>query len=117
MFRSLKRFFKNIIEPESSRKLKQFYKEYAGWLNDGAPKYHKTFSRNYGLCVNLIFWCDTKSETLRAEMGKQFRKAGMHDTLPFNDSIDFDQRYGTEKMRGECHLNEKRRKWVFDHAK
>jgi hypothetical protein len=117
MLKSLKQFFKNIFSPESSPKLKRFYKEYAKWLNDDAPEDHKTFARCYGLCGNLVKWCDKDSESLLAEMQKQFRKEGLCPILPFNDSLNFYQLYTTERIAGKCHLNEKRRQWVFEHTK
>lgn len=37
------------------KKLKQFYKELADWINAGMPE-HKTFRKDTALCVQLTRW-------------------------------------------------------------
>jgi len=104
---------------EMSEELKQFYREYANWLNDGAPE-HTSFRRFDGLCICLIRWLseNKKISTITYEMSRQFVNAGLSEDFPFNsaDRNDRMNSYSSEVMRHTSYLNKKRRQWVFDHA-
>lgn len=91
--------------------LQDFYDSYAQWLKDDAPE-GNPFFRACGLCSNLYFFggCD---DDLCYEMSQQFLEADLSDEYPFNGDWD---NYVDEINRGETHLNEARRKWVFDHV-
>jgi hypothetical protein len=98
--------------------LQKFYNDYANWLRAGAPKIND-FLRMSGLCYNLKRWCckneidDVTSSMLSNEMNQQFIAAGLEEEVPFNNSIDYPS-YSYERLTRTCHLNEQRRKWVFD---
>jgi len=100
-----------------SENLKLFYWDYALWLKNGALP-HPSFSRFNGLCSSLLMWCIKHNidSILLEEMEDQFRKAGLDMDIPFNRPKEGDRSYIDETSSNEAHLNEKRRKWVFDHA-
>jgi len=100
-----------------SEDLKLFYREYALWLKTGAEE-HLCFSRGFGLCTSLLRWCvvNDVAETIFGEMIEQFINAGLDEDIPFNSLFTEERRYTEETSSDEAHLNEKRRKWVFDHA-
>jgi hypothetical protein len=97
--------------------LKKFYQEYALWLTTGAKR-HRSFSRCTGLCSSLLKWCDANDidTILIDEMEDQLRKAGLDVDIPFNTKASGNRGYHEETATHEAHLNESRRKWVFDHA-
>ncbi|QFR55684.1 hypothetical protein JC221_038 [Yersinia phage JC221] len=102
-----------------SEDLKQFYRDYAEWLENDAPE-HPVFCRCYALCSNLIEWRTEKEKEdkpLLDEMWNQFAEAGLSETMPFNNKEIGDLSYIYESCSESFHLNEKRRQWVFEHAK
>lgn len=93
-----------------------FYKDYLGWINRGAPD-REPYSRRIGLCTNLIYFANNFKEVdeegelalkLFTELRWQFRAAGLSDTYPFIDRDDFIKE-GREEI---AHLNETRILWV-----
>lgn len=102
--------------------LKAFYKAYADWLRAGAPKNSRehnpfSFCRDTGLCYNRHRYClvtnDSEYEMTKT-MFDQFRRAGLDPLTPFYKK-DSANSYLKESNNNACHLNEQRRKWVFDH--
>ena len=106
-------------EKYMSESLKQFYRDYAEWLENGAPKSHSCFKRYFGLCTSLDYWCRERLlceyviESLSVEMQYHFKDAGLNVEYPFNDGHSC---YRTEFVCEISHLNENRRQWVFDHV-
>ena len=94
-----------------SPELTQFYRDYAAWLDVGAPDL-KPFMRHKGLCANSASYPDS----MYREMIQQFLDAGLSDSQPFNDANNPDNDYWAESGRGTCHLNPARIQWVRDHC-
>lgn len=97
--------------------LKAFYRDYAAWLEAGAPD-GAPFYRGEGLCVEITRWAlssDNGDYTLglRREMQRQFRSAGLSDTFPFGGANEYAQRHSDETQ----HENQARIAWVKEHAK
>lgn len=104
-----------------SELLKQFYREYRDWLLNDAPVKNKfDFTRSSGLCVNYhsyIFAHGIMNNlVLVQELDQQFTDAGLCNLIPFNRKREGDVSYMIEAETGTCHLNKKRREWVFTHA-
>lgn len=93
------------------RTLQDFYDRYAQWLNEDAPE-GNPFNRAWSLCTNLYFFSDCDDDVCY-EMSKQFNAAGLSHDFPFN--VDWED-YSKGVSCDETYLNDKRRKWVFDHA-
>lgn len=108
MFNFLKRFFKK----KQPKKLTQFYREYADWLEGGCEP-HTVFRTYSGLCSSIRRWDGLNYDGVYREMKKQFSDAGLCDRYPFNTQ----KSYSIEANTSTTHLNEKRRQWVFDHTK
>lgn len=99
-----------------SKDLTAFYREYAEWLNKGAPA-HSPFHKDDGLCFSLYFSKNTvvtRIRRLKAEMLEQFIAAGLHEKFPFNNG-DHDA-YLREARGMTMHLNPARTQWVKDHC-
>lgn len=95
-----------------SEELTKFYRDYAKWVNEGAPP-HDHFSTATGLCASAGY-----DPQLGIEMRAQFAQAGFPyikgwGFLPFNMDIGH---YSREAYTFTAHLNLKRLKWVRDHA-
>lgn len=99
--------------PVQSEQLTQFYRSYAGWLDDGA-KEGMVFYRNHGLCLNLCEWLATADmqDQLLGEIYDQFKDAGLCTVYPFNERDGFHR----EHREHTCYLNEARINWVRQHA-
>lgn len=102
--------------------LKDFYKAYADWLRAGAPEINDNrFTRYNGLCSNLTRWCECNQVNnwdtfcMRNKMKSQFIRDGLNERIPFNNRALGMMGYTQESASSLCHLNEQRRKWVFDH--
>ena len=96
---------------ESSPTLTIFYQDYQAWLDEGAPQ-DAPFRRYSGLCANMyeVFLSNDCSLFGVYRELKQFREAGLDDTLPFNEN-DFGS-YLAEMGEETCHLNPARVNWV-----
>lgn len=105
--------------------LTMFYHDYANWLRAGAPEGIKhIFMRHVGLCSNLELWGRRKSlfffggvskqNSLAQELQSSFSSAGLNKSYPFYKPDMATLMYTTECRNETCHLNEQRRKWVFD---
>lgn len=104
-----------------SELLKQFYRDYREWLLADAPVKNKfDFTRSSGLCVNLHSYVYlhgiAHDLSFMVELEHQFTDAGLCDLIPFNRKREGDVSYMIEAETGTCHLNKKRREWVFTHA-
>lgn len=114
-------------QPAQSELLTQFYRAYAGWLDDGAPQAVQIFQRDAGLCGNVMSWAAAigkdglHRKLLRDELRMQLKHAGMDMDYPFSpaDAPCGPHHYyhSIEQTRLICHLNPKRIEWVRDHAK
>lgn len=99
--------------------LEMFYRDYAAWLDAGAPE-HQPFSRSEGLCYSLIVWCYHKNTgesgktVLLMALSMSFHQAGLLRGTPFNEGIT---EFSLEAQGKACHLNPKRIAWVREHAK
>lgn len=104
--------------PVQSELLTQFYRSYAAWLDDEAPK-RVIFLRDRGLCGNLQAWTraiglsGTPLKALRNEMARQFEAVHLNPDYPFSLFIE----YEAEKTAERCHQNLKRIEWVMNHAR
>ena len=90
--------------------LKDFYQEYAAWIDAGAPN-ARPFYRSAGLCYNLQLFTDDYS-TLFHEMLSQFKSEGLDKHYPFNIGEE-DYQYSSNKRNQ--HLNSRRIEWVRNH--
>lgn len=100
-----------------SPELKEFYKSYQEWLDDGAPQ-ALPYLRETGLCGNMEIYARAEKineHDIFMEMVEQFLEANLSRCTPFNNgSMDS---YWDERAAGAMHLNEERIQWVRDHAK
>lgn len=84
--------------------LKQFFQAYIDWVDAGAFE-HPTFTRRYGLCMNLNLWSDYDEE-LRQELRGLFAQDFGTTYTPFGEHYD------KEFRNSIMHLNEARINWV-----
>lgn len=96
--------------------LTDFYRDYAAWLDAGAPR-NDIFFKRYGLCFCLRRWLEANGvrEYLKCDMDLQFIEAGLDPFFPFNDGEV--KGYQKENKNHSCHLNPARVAWVREHAK
>jgi hypothetical protein len=95
-----------------SKELTQFYRDYAKWLDDGAPQY-QPFSRHRGLCSNSVRY-EAEMDKLYFEMKAQFIAANLPDTFPFDEGNGL--KYFDTVDQATCYLNRARIQWVKDHC-
>lgn len=101
------------------KKLKQFYRELAVWINAGMPR-HKVFSKKVALCLQLCHWTfdlpwyarlyydDDYIQHLQVELF--FEKSGNCD-FPFGYYA-----YAEERAAGNHYTNEARLAFIFNQA-
>lgn len=102
------------MQKEQSAFLTAFYRDWLAWVEAGAVE-GKPYSIEKGLCgCSMVFEDlnndDSKYIDLIDEMAIQFAHAGLNHRLPFDDSL---KDYHAIHAK---HKNEKRLKWVKDHA-
>lgn len=102
-----------------TKDLKDFYKSYKEWLDNGA-KYREPYTREIGLCQCLYHFAGKNNSAerrevylkLSREMDEQFEESGLNAVYPF----DTKESYRLANMQGTQHLNKKRVEWVNKHA-
>jgi len=100
-----------------SNDLKEFYRAYKAWIDDGADLNHYLFKRRFGLCSNLLNFYhhgDRANEALR-EMYSQFEDAGLSVDYPFDGCES--KYFAAGLIKESHHANPARVKWVEEHAK
>ena len=95
--------------------LDKFYQEFQAWIDSGFSN-STIFTPIYGLCGNALRWARAHNlahiEFLNS-LKEQFLDAGLDYEYPFNeDYADYDH----ESWSDSLYTNEKRLKWVKDHA-
>lgn len=100
---------------KQSKELTKFYKEYALWLDEGAPN-QLPFWRQNGLCASLadMDWPNEIYMRVKDEMNQQFVNAHLYMVYPFNGSS---ASFYKEACSKTLHLNKKRIDWVLNHMK
>jgi hypothetical protein len=111
--------------PRQSELLTQFYRAYAAWIDDGAPR-RVLFRRDAGLCRNVMIWAEAigkeglEIRLLRDELRTQLKQANLDMNYPFSPK---DAPFGVahyyhsdEQPNQTCYLNEDRIKWAREHA-
>lgn len=106
-------------EVQMIEEIRGFYCAYQEWLDLGAPEW-KPFYRTAGLCHNLTRYLKLRGlqknndiVAIQREMYAQFVEAGLDRLYPFNESRGD---YALECKFKKCHVNERRVKWVREHA-
>jgi hypothetical protein len=99
--------------------LTNFYKAYVMWLDAGAivttyQSGNKSFSRQFGLCANLVIWTENKGfddslcNALETALDMQFILDGLDGLYPFGGRRLYEAEYAARTQ----HLNPKRVAWV-----
>jgi hypothetical protein len=99
--------------------LADFYKAYVAWLDTGAIVMtyltgNKSFTREYGLCANLVIWTKNKGfdeplcNALENALDMQLILDGLDRLYPFGGKQLYEKEYATRTQ----HLNPKRVAWV-----
>lgn len=111
---------------EQSKLLTRFYRDYLEWIERGAFVEDPIFSRNVGLCSNLVEWCIQLNvgnyAVLDTEMQEQFCLAFPEKVdargkvrFPFNNDKEAYRIEGSCDSP-QCHTNSARIQWVRDHT-
>ena len=100
-----------------SNDLKEFYRAYKAWIDDGANLNHYRFKRRFGLCSNLLnfYYNSDRANKALQEMCRQFEDAGLSADYPFDGC---ERKYfKAGLLRESHHTNPARNKWVEENAK
>lgn len=91
-----------------NKTLRQFYNDYAAWLDKGAPE-GQPFHRHVGLCMSV-----TQAPYCLPpwKIKKQLEEAGLDTIYPFGGEYQFETDFDNATM----HTNPLRIQWVKDHA-
>lgn len=103
----------------NEKKLKQFYKELASWLNAGMPE-HKVFHKGAALCHQLSRWCGEfpwysriyyNTNYIRHLQTERLWKGYGSSLFPFGEL-----KYAMEVGAGNHYINKNRLAFIFEQA-
>lgn len=103
------------MSTKQSNELTAFYQAIQKWIDEGCSWENKFFSPRFGLCANLLNYCDQMGiesvwHVLREELFMQFTDARLDESFPFDES------YEAFRLSLSKYTNPKRLAWIKQHA-